>query len=118
MLTYRPSMPAHLEPHQFARSALGLNVYPWQAETLAAVGKGFPSALCAVNGSGKSSTVISALLIWFLSEYPAGRCIITSGSWSQLKARLEPPQPQAFRREVRHPLSHPYPAAPKPPDNR
>jgi hypothetical protein len=81
-------MPTRLEPHQFARSALGLNIYPWQAETLAAVGKGFPTALCAVNGSGKSSTVISALLIWFLSEFPAGRCIITSGSWSQLKAQV------------------------------
>jgi hypothetical protein len=28
------------------------------------------------------------LLIWFLSEYHAGRAVITSGSWSQLKAQV------------------------------
>jgi hypothetical protein len=81
-------MPDHLCPSIFARSALGLPTYQWQNEVLAAVAKRFPSALCAVNGSGKSSTVISALLIWFLSEYPAGRAVITSGSWSQLKAQV------------------------------
>jgi hypothetical protein len=81
-------MPDHLCPSIFARSALGLLTYQWQNDVLAAVGKRYPTALCAVNGSGKSSTVISALLIWFMSEYPAGRCVITSGSWSQLKAQV------------------------------
>lgn len=69
-------------------SALGLNLYSWQIEVLEACAKGIPSALLAPNGSGKSSVVLTALVLWFLSEFPKGRAVATSGSWLQLKSQL------------------------------
>lgn len=77
-----------LDPAAFAMSALRLNLYQWQTEYLQAVGKGFQSVLCAPNGSGKSSVVLAAAIIWFLHEFPRGRCIVTSGSWTQLTGQL------------------------------
>jgi hypothetical protein len=79
---------AQLTPAAFALSALRIQLYPWQIETLTAVGKGIPTALLAPNGSGKSSTVLTALILWFLSEFPSGRAVITSGSWAQLKSQI------------------------------
>ena len=46
-------MADHLEPHYWAKSALGLDIYQWQKDALASVGKGFPTVVCAPNGSGK-----------------------------------------------------------------
>jgi phage terminase large subunit len=79
---------AKLSPAAFAMSALGLNLYPWQIDVLNAVGKGWPSVLCAANGSGKSSVVLPSTVLWFLSEHPRGRCVIVSGSWAQLKEQV------------------------------
>src|ERR1700756_2897446 len=79
---------ARLTPAAFALSALRMPLYPWQIETLTAAGKGIPTALIAPNGSGKSSTVLTALILWFLSEFPKGRAVVTSGSWAQLKSQL------------------------------
>ena len=53
-----------------------------------AVAAGYPTALCAPNGSGKSSRVVTYLILWFLHEYPKGRVIVTSGSWSQLENQI------------------------------
>jgi hypothetical protein len=79
---------AQLTPAAFALSGLRMPLYPWQIETLTAAGKGMPTALIAPNGSGKSSTVVTALILWFLSEFPKGRAVITSGSWAQLKSQI------------------------------
>jgi hypothetical protein len=80
---------ASIGPEVFALSALGLTeLYPWQLEILAACGRGMPTALLAPNGSGKSSTVLTALILWFLAEFPRGRAVITSGSWAQLRSQL------------------------------
>jgi len=91
---------ASLAPPVFAFSALKLNLYTWQIETLAACGKGMPTACLAPNGSGKSSTVLTALILWFLSEFPTGRAIVTSGSWAQLKSQLF----DSLKRFQHHPL--------------
>jgi phage terminase large subunit len=91
---------AQLAPPAFAFSALKLNLYTWQIETLAAVGKGMPTACLAPNGSGKSSTVLTALILWFLSEFQTGRAIVTSGSWAQLKSQLF----DSLKRFQHHPL--------------
>jgi hypothetical protein len=77
-------MAAHTQPHDFAVSALHLNLYPWQANALATAGRGMPSVVCAPNGSGKSSVTITGLILWFLHEFPLGRAVVTSGSWAQL----------------------------------
>jgi len=69
-------------------SALGLTLYTWQCEVLVSCSKGIPTACLAPNGSGKSSTVLTSLILWFLSEFPKGRAVVTSGSWAQLKSQL------------------------------
>jgi phage terminase large subunit len=81
-------MADHLEPHYWAKAALGLSTYQWQKDALASVGAGFPTVVCAPNGSGKSSVTLTVAILWFLREHPKGRCVVTSGSWSQLKSQV------------------------------
>jgi hypothetical protein len=81
-------MADYLEPHYWAKSALGLDIYEWQMDALASVGKRFPTCVCAPNGSGKSSVTLTVAILWFLKEHPKGRCVVTSGSWSQLKSQV------------------------------
>src|SRR2546423_14511227 len=77
-----------LDPAAFALSALRMQLYGWQIEVLNSIGRGWPSVVCAPNGSGKSSVTLTAAILWFLSEHPTGRCAVTSGSWSQLKSQV------------------------------
>lgn len=91
---------ASLDPAAFALSALRMQLYPWQIETLTAAGKGWPCVVCAPNGSGKSSVTLTAAILWFLAEFPRGRAVVTSGSWSQLKSQLF----DSLRRFSNHPL--------------
>ncbi len=81
---------AHIKPSDFALAArlTSHNLYEWQNRTMDAVAAGYPTALCAPNGSGKSSTVVTFLILWFLSEYPRGRVVVTSGSWTQLENQI------------------------------
>jgi hypothetical protein len=72
----------------FARSALGLNPYPWQARVLCAIENKFPVALATCNGAGKTSIILGSAVLWFLWHFPRGRCVITSGSWTQLTEQL------------------------------
>jgi hypothetical protein len=83
-------MPAHLKPSDFALAArlTSHKLYEWQNKCMDAVAAGYQTALCAPNGSGKSSTVVTFLILWFLHEYPRGRVIVTSGSWSQLENQV------------------------------
>src|ERR1700674_2157798 len=83
-------MPAHLKPSDFAVAARlsTNNLYEWQNQTMDAVAAGYQTALCAPNGSGKSSTVVTFLILWFLHEYPRGRVVVTSGSWTQLENQI------------------------------
>ena len=72
----------------FARSALGLNPYLWQARVLCAIENKFPVALATCNGAGKTSIILGSAVLWFLWHFPRGRCVITSGSWTQLTEQL------------------------------
>lgn len=81
-------------PAYFAWRHLGLDLYPWQAESLRSIGYqahgGRPTALCAANGSGKTAAIIGPAVVWFLNRYPRGKVVITSGSWNQLQNQLWP----------------------------
>jgi phage terminase large subunit len=72
----------------FARSALKLAPYDWQARTLCAIELGKPVALATANGAGKSTIILPAAILWFLFNNPRGRCVVTSGSWTQLENQL------------------------------
>jgi hypothetical protein len=58
----------------FARSALGLTPYDLQARTLCAIENGFPVAVASCNGWGKTSVVLATAILWFLWNFPKGRC--------------------------------------------
>lgn len=81
-------------PAEFAVSVLGKTPYEWQAESLTAVWMqdrtGLPVSLVAANGSGKTSDVIAVLILWFLSEFPRGQVVVTSGSFRQIEKQLWP----------------------------
>src|SRR3981081_2123523 len=72
----------------FARSALGLTPYDLQARALCAIENGFPVALATCNGWGKTSVILATAILWFLWNFPKGRCPVASGSWIQLKEQL------------------------------
>jgi hypothetical protein len=80
----------HIKPSDFVHAAnlTSDKLYGWQKDVIDAVASGWPSALIAPNGSGKSSRAVTYLILWFLHEYPRGRCIVTSGSWSQLENQI------------------------------
>lgn len=85
------SDPAALSPALFAYRYLGLTLYPWQAEVVEACRHEHAAvALVAANGSGKTASVITVMLLWWLYMYPRGRAVVTSGSWEQIEAQLWP----------------------------
>lgn len=84
-----------LSPSEFAWFQLGMRtIYDWQIECMEAVGMqefgGPPVAVTAANGSGKTSNLVAPLVMWFLSKYPRGQVIITSGSFRQVEKQLWP----------------------------
>jgi phage terminase large subunit len=84
----------NLSPLEFSIMVLGHRPYEWQAECLEAVAMqddgAQPLALVAANGSGKTANVIAPLVLWFLSKWPRGQVIITSGSFRQIEKQLWP----------------------------
>jgi phage terminase large subunit len=84
-----------LSPSEFAWFQLGeKTLYDWQIECLEAVGLqesgGPPVAIAAANGSGKTAKVVAAAILWFLSRYPRGQVVVTSGSFRQVEKQLWP----------------------------
>ena len=75
---------------QFAVEVLGLELYPWQAVVLEAIGQGIPTALAAANGSGKTKYIVAPTILWLLYFWPRGLVPVTSGSWTQLEEQLWP----------------------------
>jgi hypothetical protein len=89
------TQPTILSPSEFAWFQLGMkSLYDWQIECLEAVGMqehgGKPVAVAAANGSGKTSNLVAPLVMWFLSRWPRGQVIITSGSFRQVEKQLWP----------------------------
>jgi hypothetical protein len=84
-----------LSPSEFAWFQLGeKSLYDWQIEGLEAVGLqeqgGPPVAIAAANGSGKTAKLIALLILWFLSKFPRGQVVVTSGSFRQIEKQLWP----------------------------
>jgi len=79
----------------FAGRQLGMtSLYGWQLHVLEAIGAqengGPPVAVAAANGSGKTSNIVAPAICWFLSRYPRGQVIVTSGSFRQVEKQLWP----------------------------
>lgn len=87
--------PTILSPSEFAYFQLGMqSLYDWQIEALESIGLqetgGKPTSVVAANGSGKTSNLVAPSVLWFLSKYPQGQVIITSGSYRQIEKQLWP----------------------------
>lgn len=87
--------PTILSPSEFAYFQLGMTgLYDWQIEGLESIGLqeegGKPTSVVAANGSGKTSNLVAPAVLWFLSKYPRGQVIITSGSFRQVEKQLWP----------------------------
>ena len=68
----------------------GEALYDWQVEALEAFQVGWPLALVAANGSGKTAKVAASAVRWFFRKYPQGQMVCTSGSFNQLQNQLWP----------------------------
>jgi len=84
-----------LSPSEFAYFQLGQkSLYDWQIECLEAIGLqefgGPPVAVAAANGSGKTAKVVASAVLWFLSRFPRGQVVVTSGSFRQVEKQLWP----------------------------
>lgn len=84
-----------LSPAEFAWFQLGMkSLYDWQIEGLESVGQqefgGKPTSVVAANGSGKTAHLVAPAVLWFLSKYPQGQVVITSGSFRQVEKQLWP----------------------------
>src|SRR6516164_6854345 len=73
---------------EFTQSVLRISPYQWQRKTLCNIAAGYPTALVAANGSGKTSTILAPAGLWALFNWPLARVIVTSASWSQLKKQF------------------------------
>jgi hypothetical protein len=79
------------KPAAFASNVLGINLYDWQRKVLRDLEpKDCRVALRAANGSGKTSTVISAILIWHALVYPRSIAVTTAGVFRQVESQLWP----------------------------
>jgi len=74
----------NLTPWQLA-IVRGREPYGWQIETLEAFGRGYPVALVACNGSGKTTEVAGSAVDWFFAKHPRGWLVATSSSFNQLQ---------------------------------
>ncbi len=83
----------------FAGAVLGLSPYDWQVKTYQYITRYRRTAVVAANGSGKTAAIVAPSILWWLSRFPKGRVVITSGSWRQLKDQLWP----ALRAYQNHP---------------
>lgn len=68
----------------------GRDLYPWQIEALEAFGRGYPTAVAACNGSGKSTELAGAGVDWFFTTFPRGWLVATSSSFNQLQNQTWP----------------------------
>jgi hypothetical protein len=79
------------KPSAFASNVLGINLYDWQRKVLRDLEpRDCRVALRAANGSGKTSTVISAILIWHALVYPRSIAVTTAGVFRQVESQLWP----------------------------
>lgn len=79
-------------PSIFAKAILGeKSLRPDQAQVMDSVGKfGSRTSYRTCNESGKTSKVITALVLWHLACFPKGFTVSTAGAWRQVKDQLVP----------------------------
>ena len=79
------------KPSAFAANVLGINLYDWQRKVLRDLEqRDCRVALRAANGSGKTSTVIAAILIWHALVFPRSIAVTTAGVFRQVESQLWP----------------------------
>ena len=85
-----PTQLLHL-PYGFARAVLGVELYGWQQDILAAMDqRGAAVAVKAANGSGKTTTVGVPLALWHAAVFPGSLVIATAGVFRQVKEQFFP----------------------------
>lgn len=82
-------------PSIYAQAVLGMDLYPKQAKAVDSIQVFHPQkhvqvSISACNGAGKTTRLIPAMVLWFLSFFPRGKCKITSASWTQVEDQLYP----------------------------
>lgn len=79
------------EPDGYARVRLGIGLYPWQTAVLRALSpRGSRVAVRTCNESGKTSTLVLALILWHMETFVGSLTVTTSGSYRQIKDQLFP----------------------------
>ena len=79
---------ARYGPLEFTEAVLGIKLYRWQRMALLSIATGYPTALTACNGAGKTSTVLVPAALWCLFNWPLARVVVTSASWPQLRKQF------------------------------
>lgn len=75
----------------YARMRLGIDLYPWQASILSDMSpRGSRVAVRTCNESGKTSTLVLALVLWHMESFVGSLTVTTSGSYRQIKDQLFP----------------------------
>lgn len=78
-----------LHPDLFAKGLMKMSLYDWQCSALRDAelpwGK---TAVCACNGSGKTSTVIVPFILWHMLMFPGSRTVITAKQERQITHSL------------------------------
>ncbi len=78
-------------PDGYARLRLGLKPYPWQTAIFNAVGReGSRVAVRTCNEAGKTSTLVTSLILWHMEAHTESKTVTTSGSYRQIKDQLFP----------------------------
>ena len=70
---------------------LGVELYPWQTSVLRAMSpRGSRVSVRTCNESGKTSTLVLALILWHMETFVGSLTVTTSGSYRQIKDQLFP----------------------------
>lgn len=79
------------DPDGYAALRLGLKLYPWQSAVLQSMApRGARCAVRTCNESGKTSTLVLALVLWHMEAFVGSLTVTTSGSYRQIKDQLFP----------------------------
>jgi phage terminase large subunit len=75
----------------FPELFLGERLYKWQFDVLAALNyRESRVALKAANGSGKTSSVVAAAILWHMIRFPGSQVVVTAGVYRQIVNVLWP----------------------------
>lgn len=76
---------------EFPELWLGMKPYKWAKEVLKEFNfRNTRVALCAANGSGKTSGVAAPLIIWHMVRFPGSQTVVTAGVYRQVVEVLWP----------------------------